>query len=198
MPTLLGIHRFRLTARHAASAVAIAASLFFSVSQLANERTWQERDLDLSSVLLADSLREAVEPLLHSRDSARLKLLTEQFGRRGRLAGIAVFDKDGRLIAATRTLMPALARTPRAVSECLASMIEAHGYESLGGARLRVEAMPLHKIHGASGAVAVFHDTWFIEARALRSRLAGARRMAVQAGLFLLVVWVFQLFLKQA
>ena len=184
--------KFKPRPRHAASAVAIAASIYFSLSQLENDRLRQERDLDLSSVVLADSLREAVEPLVKAHDAARLRVLVEQFGRRGRLAGLAVYDGKGGLVAASRSLLPLLKKAPRAVSACLAREAEAHGYEKLGGTQLRVEALPLHKMHGASGVVAVFHDTWFIEARVQRSRVLGAQRMAIQAVLFLAAVWVFE------
>ena len=194
--SFLGISKIKLTSRHAASAVAIAASIYFSLSQLENERVRQERDLDLGSVILADSLREAVEPLLLADDKARLNLLVEQFGRRGRLAGMAVFDRQGGLVAGSRSLLPLLKVPPRAVAACLAREVEAHDYERLGGSRMRVEALPLHKMHGASGAVAVFHDTWFIEARAQRNRVLGVQRMAIQAVLFLAVVWLFELIFK--
>ena len=194
--SFLGISKIKLTSRHAASAVAIAASIYFSLSQLENERVRQERDLDLGSVILADSLREAVEPLLLADDKARLNLLVEQFGRRGRLAGMAVFDRHGGLVAGSRSLLPLLKVPPRAVAACLAREVEAHDYERLGGSRMRVEALPLHKMHGASGAVAVFHDTWFIEARAQRNRVLGVQRMAIQAVLFLAVVWLFELIFK--
>lgn len=190
--------KFKITARHAASSVAVAASLFFTLSQFENDRVRQEHDLDLSSVLLADGLREAVEPLLHSRDMARLMTLCEQFGRRGRLAGIAVYTEDGALIAGTRSLGPLLRGTPTAVAQCLSRRAETHDYEDVGGQRLRVESMPLHKIHGASGAVAVFHDTWFIEAREDRSRVVSAQRLAFQAALFLAAVWIFELFFNSA
>lgn len=189
------ITKFKITARHAASAVAVAASVF-SFSQLNNDQARQQRDLELSSGLLADSLRVAIEPLLAEGSTAKLRTLAKRFGKRGRLAGIAVYDPQGGVILASESLAPRLVPPPAAVRDCLARGAEADGYELIGGARMRVNALPLRGPRGPAGALAVFHDTGFIEARMARTRWNNARRMAIQASLFVTAVLVFGLFFK--
>ncbi len=188
--------RFKITSRHAASAVAVAASLYFSLSQLENDKRRQERDVEMSSSLLADGLREAVEPLLESGAEGRLRVLVERFGRRGRLAGIAVYGEGGKLIAGSRSLLPRLNPPPPAVAECLARGAEAESRETAGGTDVHVHVLPLHRQHGAAGALAVFHDMSFIEARQVHSQLTSARRLVLQGALFVLAVWAFGLLLK--
>lgn len=188
--------RLKITPRHAASAVAVAASVFFSASQLRNDELRQERDLELSSALLADGLRAAVEPRLAAGDDAGLHQLSERFGRRGRLAGIAVFDAEGGIVTATRSLEPHLHGPPRAAAESLARGVEASGYETFDGTRMKVSAVPLRARAQPAGVLAVFHDSSFIEARQARTSVTSLRRMAVQAVLFLAAVWLFGLFFK--
>ena len=188
--------KFKIKARHAASAVAIGASLYFSASEFHNQKIREQRDLEASSALLADGLRAAIEPRLGAGSMEELKGLAERFGRRGKLAGIAVYDPQGRIIAATAALAPRLSAEPAAV---LASLSHGGGegdYEKLGGAVMRVTALPLRRENAPDGALAVFYDTKFIETRLDNRRWDNARRLAIQAALFLAAVWVFGLFFK--
>jgi hypothetical protein len=187
--------RYKVTARHAASSVAVAASLYFSLSQIQNDRLRQRHDLELSSALLVDALRETVEPLAAKEDIVSLQYLCERFSARGRLVGIAVYGKDGRALAATRSLAPRLKETPpKAVADCLDSRSDVADYEAVGSRKMRVNAVALGASGTPAGALAAFHDTAYIEARAARTRWSNARRVVIQAALFLAAVWVFGLF----
>ncbi len=188
------IHHFKITSRHAATAVAVAASIYFSFSALHNQKVRQQRDLEASSALLADGLREAVEPLL-SGPKARLQELADRFGRRAHLTGIAVFDEKGELVARSKSLSTELTKPPRIAQDALKRGREAEGYELIAGKRLRVNAVPLEVREKPAGVLAVFHDPAFIEARADRTRRDSALRMLYQAALFLAAVWVFGFFI---
>ena len=187
--------RFKITARHAASAVAVLASVYFTFSQMSNDRRRQQRDLEVDAAVLSESLRAAIEPLARANDRRGLDELAQQFAGRGHLAGLAVYDGRGALLAATKSLRPRLTAPLEPVSRCLGGHRDANAYVQLGGARMRVNVVPLRG--GAAAALAVFHGTAYIDNREQRARLDSARRLAIQASLFLAAVWLFGFLIKQ-
>jgi hypothetical protein len=182
------LEKLHLTPKRAATGVALLASVYFSLSQLHNQKVRQQRDLETSSVILADGLAQAVEPLV-GQTRSRLQELADRFGKRGHLAGIAVFDKKGQLLARSKNLPKSLTKPPRIAYEALSRGREAEGYEVVEKKRLRVNAVPLE----GGGVLAVFHDPAFLEARMERTKRDSALRMLYQAGVFLLAIGLFEL-----
>ncbi|MBI3551560.1 MAG: hypothetical protein HY077_03515 [Elusimicrobia bacterium] len=192
----LHLHSYKITSRRAATAVAVAASVYFSFSALHNQKVRQQRDLETSASLLADGLREALEPILDGPRS-HLQELADHFGKRGHLAGIAVFAEDRSLLARSKSLPQSLVKPPSIVARAALTRRGAEGYELTAGRRLRVNAVPLEVKGKPAGVVAVFHDPAFIEARMERTRWDSAWRMLLQGGVFLVAVWLFGLFIKE-
>src|SRR5687767_378780 len=111
----------RITLRLIVSLVVVVASvaLFSAYLHVGLERTRQQEELARRSRLLAESLQEAVEPLLPRGASTGLTRLVEKFGNRERLAGVAVYDANGRPLAATASLLPILQQAPEEVLDFL-------------------------------------------------------------------------------
>lgn len=190
-----GTTAFKLTARHAASVVAVVASFYFTASQMQNDKLRQQRDLEMSSAVLSESLRAAFKPLFQASDRRGMQMLAQEFENRGRLAGVVLYDASGEVVAATNGLGRRLTTMPPAVAACIKDGTESDGYILLGPARMRVNALSISGGR-AGGVLAVFHDTAYIENRLARSRWNSVRRMSIQAVLFLGAVWAFGLLLK--
>jgi len=138
----------------------IAASLLFSGYQVRRERRIQERDLSRRAELLADSLEETVTPALGSRQ--QLQRLVERFGSRESLAGIAVYDNRGRLLAASSGLGPRLASPPATVLQAVQKHASSGGYVTLADSPVYIYATPLGRDQEVSGALAIVQDTAYI------------------------------------
>ena len=138
----------------------IAVSLLFSGYQVRRERRIQERDLSRRAELLADSLQESVTPVLGSRQ--QLQRLVERFGSRESLAGIAVYDNRGRLLAASSGLAPRLTSPPASVLQAVQKHASDGGYVSLADSPVYIYATPLERDQEVAGALAIVQDTAYI------------------------------------
>ena len=73
--------------------------------------------MERRAIILAESLQEAIMPLVQSNSLSRLTRLVERFGNRERLKGIAVLDIQGNIMASTPDLKPHIQQPlPQAVS----------------------------------------------------------------------------------
>jgi len=140
----------------------IAVSLLFSGYQVRRDRRIQERDLARRAGLLADSLEESVTPLLGSHQ--QLQRLVERFGSREGLAGIAVYDSRGRMLAVSSGLAPRLASPPAAVLQAIGKGAGAGtgGFVTLEGSPVYIYAAPLQRDQEVAGALAIVQDAAYI------------------------------------
>src|ERR1700723_4068650 len=86
--------------------VAGMSVITFIVSK--NEVRWQKRglraDLERRAEILAESLQEIVEPALEKGSREQLRHIVERFGNREQLAGVAVYDNHGQVLAESSSL----------------------------------------------------------------------------------------------
>lgn len=167
-------------------AVAAAAA----VLQVRSERNVQESELFRRSQLLAESLREAVEPLLLLGSTRELQRLVERFGDRERLAGVAVYGTDGSAVAVTSSLSPLPPGYPAAVSKALDSGVDSSDLDRFGARDLHVYALPLRTPERIVGALTILHDGAYIEDHLRGIWTRTFFRVLVQAVLIALVTLV--------
>jgi len=167
-------------------AVAAVAAIF-AYQQARQEKERQRDELERRSRLLADSLRESVEPLLEQGTTDRLPRLVEKFGNRERLDGVAVYDAGGVLLTATSSLAKRLEAPPAVVTSSLEKRADASAFESLNGRDKHVYAQPLGSPEKPLGALAIFHDAAFIRAQLARLWRGTFERLLVQMCLIVVV-----------
>src|SRR3989338_2357919 len=95
--------------------VVVAVSLValgFNIRQVDQERATLTTNLEQRASLLADSLKESVEPYyansIQSSFQASLQKVVNKFANRERLAGIALYDNKGILLATSSGLPKAI------------------------------------------------------------------------------------------
>lgn len=142
-------------------AVGLVAGLF-AFSQVRQERSKQQDELERRSRLLAESLQESVEPLLSKGPSPGLQRLVERFGNRERLAGVAVYDPKGASLAVTATLTPRLSAAPKLLLDAIEKGVDLGEFQELGGKEMHLYALPLRSAEKLSGALIIVHDASFI------------------------------------
>jgi hypothetical protein len=133
--------------------------------QVRQEKMGLTIDLQRRTSLLGETLKETIEPLLGKGPPERLQKIVEKFGNRERLAGVAVYDVKDRLIAATPSLASHLSATPKFVTNAMNSDLEGGHFSNLGGRKMYLYALPLHREEGVAGALVIIQNPSYIQDR---------------------------------
>src|SRR5712692_6006252 len=91
-------------------------SLGIALYQTQSETRALKRDLERHAVELAESLEKSAAPLLASHSLGELQQMVDRFQNHERLAGVAIYDPEGRPIAITSELATRLASGPSPVA----------------------------------------------------------------------------------
>jgi uncharacterized membrane protein affecting hemolysin expression len=83
-------------------------SLFFSVHQVRAQRNSLRHDLEKRAEAVAESLQGNVESLLDSKSPRDIQRVVQRFENRERVAGVAVYDNRGGLMAMSSEIQPQL------------------------------------------------------------------------------------------
>lgn len=169
-------------------------AFLFAMAQVKVEQRGLKNDLERRAEILAESLSGNIEPLLGHEPSAKLLSLVERFGNRERLAGVAVYDGHGRVLAIT----PGLVDHLKTFSIPLPpqSLEGRGGFFDSGNRRLHVYALPLYREGDFLGTLALFHDATFIDTRKAQIWREAFMHVLVQAFLIalatvLIIRWSF-------
>jgi len=130
-------------------------------SQVRAEKRGLRDDLQRRSEILAESLQELVEPALGQRSHSELRRIVERFGNRERLAGVAIYDMGGKLMAESPGLTERLDPPPPPLAT-IKSDRSVGQFVDLAGIPMHVYYMPLYNGGGVAGVLAVFHDATYI------------------------------------
>ena len=142
------------------------ASSYYSVHV---EENGLRQDLGRRAELLAESLSGNVESGLEKGSPRGLQRIVERFGNREHLAGIAVYDVAGNILAETPGLASVLRTQPAIVEEAIADDQGKAEFTRAGTAFLHVYVMPLHHEDRVIGGLAVVHNTGYIGAETWRA-----------------------------
>jgi trehalose 6-phosphate synthase len=141
--------------------VTIAGFAFFQVQE---ERHRLAGDLERRAYLLAEGLKEAVEPAFARGSTARVERILKKFDQPRR--GIAVYDKFVTLIAATPNMTPAPASSLPEVTDAITAGEVQKGFTEISGKKMYLYATPLYREEQPTGALAVFLDASHLDATA--------------------------------
>ena len=139
-------------------------TFFISRSEVRSEKRGLRADLERRAEVLAESLQEIVEPAFDRDARVELRRIVERFGNRERLAGVAIYDADGNLLAESAGL--AAGAAPPAVPLERLKQDQGFGeFTRLGNEPVNVYYQPLHKHDEVAGALVIVHDASYIEAQ---------------------------------
>ncbi len=139
--------------------------LLFTLMQVRQEKKRLTIDLQLRASLLGESLKETIEPLSEKGRQERLQKIVGKFGRRERLAGVAVYDVKDKLIAATPLLSNDLSAPPKVITDAMNADLESGHFLHLGGKEMYLYALPLHREKSVAGALVIIQDPSYIQDR---------------------------------
>jgi trehalose 6-phosphate synthase len=162
----------------------------FAFFQVREEHVRLHTDLERRATLLAEGLRESVEPLLRRGAKPAVERLLGKFARPDRQ--IAVYDALATPVVAAPDATAAYA-TPE-VSEVIAQGSVRRGLRDLGGRPVFVYATALQHEDRTTGVLAVFVDAGYVtEAEAALWRYNGLRFLALAVGLSVITLFVLRM-----
>jgi len=147
-------------------------TFLFARREVRTEKCGLCSDLQRRAEVLTESLEGVIGPLGgHSSDTVlqqrRLQQIVEHFGNRERLAGVAVYDAEGKPLAISLKLAQQLAKDPTIADQAVRLKREGGDFLHVGAVTMHVVVMPLRGETGATGALAILHDASYIEAQSL-------------------------------
>ncbi|MBI4635230.1 MAG: trehalose-6-phosphate synthase [Candidatus Rokubacteria bacterium] len=128
----------------------------FTFLQIQQERERLVNDLERRAVLLAEGLKEAIEPAVARGSTSRVEAILKKFGEPRR--GLAVYDRFADLMVATRDLAPTLPPALPEVTDAVTKGVVSRGFRSIGDRWTYVYATPLTRDERRLGALAVVLD----------------------------------------
>jgi alpha,alpha-trehalose-phosphate synthase [UDP-forming] len=143
-------------------------SLSSSYYEVLVEKQGLRKDLERRAEVLGESLARNVERDLERDAQHTLQRTVEQFANREHLAGLAVYDPQGRPIAVTTSIEPLMGKAPAIVLQSLKENHDKEAFLRSGIASIHVYALPLHRGDELIGSLAIVHDTGYIRAESLR------------------------------
>jgi len=123
--------------------------------------------------LVAERLRDALEPAVRSQSGQQLASLVEQLVARERLGGAAVYDADKAPLAVSAAIGKAIDGRPTAAAACDAAGPGCGEFISLGGRPLYAYSTPLDANFNVAGLLTVFLDASAFDSTAGRVWDAG-------------------------
>ena len=143
-------------------------TLLFAYFQVKAQKRALRNDLQNRAQLLADSLGQSVEFLLQHHSLKELRVLVDRFGNRERLAGVVVYDAKQHPLAMTFGLAGGSANPPGVVTRAISQNQSVGEFFLLGKAPMYICVVPLHQGEQVTGALAIFHNTSFIDTQGTR------------------------------
>jgi len=161
-------------------------SLVSSYFEVRAQKRSLRQDLERRAEVLAESLAQNVEPYFE-KGSHHLQEIVGQFGNREHLAGVAIYDRQGNVLAETPGLARWLTTQPHAAAQSLANNQGTSEFVRTSNSAFNIYAVPLHKDDQIQGSLVIVHDAAYIDAQKARIWRETFLRVLVQVFLIALI-----------
>ena len=141
--------------------VIASAAVGFSLWQAHQEEARLKNELERRASVIADSLKESIEPILSANSSQSLQRIVNKFSNRERLLGVSVYGVNGDLLAASADLETTLKESPKILKESLREVerlnLEYGDFVNFAGRPVHVYSIPLLTEERTSHVLTLFH-----------------------------------------
>ncbi len=168
--------------------VASLITVTFTVNQVNQEEKSLQTDLQYRSTLVADSLRESVEPNFINKSNTYLQNVVERFATKERFAGLAIYDNKTATVAASAAIPPNDKQITTIVSEVMDADKANGDFVTLPSGKVYIFALPLHDTKSVVGALMVAQNASYIDSRLFAIWRNNVIRLFTQAFLLSLAV----------
>ncbi|MCL4339115.1 trehalose-6-phosphate synthase [Patescibacteria group bacterium] len=170
----------------AVSLIVIIISLLvvaFTVRQVDNEDQNLKIDLQHRTTLLAESLKETVEPNFINKSDKYLQQVVERFANKERFAGLAIYDNQDNLVAVTSTLPKEISQSQLVAAHAMDEDKASGDFVKFMDQKMYVFAIPLHDKDSVVGALMVVQNASYIDSRLTEIWRNNLIRLFIQASL---------------
>jgi alpha,alpha-trehalose-phosphate synthase [UDP-forming] len=139
-------------------------------NQVRSEKRGLRADLERRAEIFGESLQEIVEPPLEKGSREQLRRIVDRFGNRERLAGVAVYNAAGDVLAESSSLVIKFPPPPVPLKRVETSGQGVSEFVNVNGEPMHAYYLPLHAKSPTEidGILGVFHDAGYIEAQSER------------------------------
>jgi len=162
-------------------------SLSSSYYEVLGEKSGLRRELERRAEALGESLAGNVERDLEKDSVQDLQRIVQHFGNREHLSGLAIYGRQGDLLAVTPELASRLDTVSSVMSQALSENHGAGSFRRVGDASLHIYALPLHQHDEVIGGLAIVHDAGYIRAESLHIWRETFLRVLAQVFLIVLI-----------
>ena len=176
-------------------AVVTLVVVTFTINQVSNEEQRLESDLEYRSILLAESLKESVEPNFVNKTPENLQGIINRYSDRERFAGLGIYDNRGNIVAGTANSPEASAAAQVAVLNALDEDSPNSNTETINDSSMYFLAVPLRDENSVVGALMLAQNAGYIDERLSEIWKNNLIRLVIQATLLsvatlLLIRWI--------
>jgi trehalose-6-phosphate synthase len=147
--------------------ITLVSSGFSYYEVLAKKRSLRN-DLEGTAEVLGESLVGNVERAWNNGSPKDLQKVLVRFGNREHLLGVAVYNRQGGLVAITPALAKTLTVSPPTISQAINDSRERAAYDRLGDLPIHILAVPVRRQDEIVGGLAIVHDVSYIRAQSLQ------------------------------
>lgn len=160
----------------------------FTINQAQEEDQRLKDNLKQRSILLADSLKETVQPNFLSKSDQQLQNLVDKFESQERLAGMAIYDNKGNTIATSSSIIAEVAKTQKIAEDAMDADKATGDFAELNTEKMYLLAIPLHDDESVVGALMIAQNAGFIDTRLNEIWRTNLFRLFIQASLISLAI----------
>lgn len=125
----------------------------FTWSQVTQQQDSLLSDLENRTRLLAESLKESVEPQFLSNSTVGLQKVLDKFANRQRLVGLAVFDNKATLVASSKDLSSQFTDDASLAGQTMDADKEMNNFVDVADGKFYTYTTPLHREEEIVGAL---------------------------------------------
>ncbi|KKR31230.1 MAG: Alpha,alpha-trehalose-phosphate synthase (UDP-forming) [Candidatus Gottesmanbacteria bacterium GW2011_GWC2_39_8] len=137
----------------------------FTFNQASNEEKRLRNDIQYRSTLLAESLRETIEPNFINKSEKYLQDVVEKYANKERFAGLAIIDNKGNIIAVSSTLPKEMPDAAKITADVMDSDKANGDFSSFKEKKMYIFAVPLHDDKSVVGSLMVVQNAGYIDTR---------------------------------
>ncbi|MBI2338321.1 trehalose-6-phosphate synthase [Candidatus Daviesbacteria bacterium] len=157
--------------------------LAFTTDQVYREEQRLKSDLEYRSTLLADSLKETVEPNFISKSDRQMQYLVNKFENEERLVGMNIYDNKSNPVATSSSLTSEMPKAKQIASDAMDHDQATGDFVQAGKQKIYLLAVPLHDQNSVVGALMIAQNASYIDTRIEETWKNNLIRLFIQASL---------------
>lgn len=136
-----------------------------TINQVQQENQKMKVSLEQRSKLLAETLKETVQPNFINKSKQELQKLVDKFEDKERLAGMAIYDHKGNTIATSSSMISKVSKTQEIAEDAMDADKTNGDFVQLNNEKIYLLAVPLHDEKSIVGALMIAQNASFIDTR---------------------------------